>query len=596
MKLGIQIGGASGCAFMAEGKIVYAASEERFSNKKNDPGFPHQAIAAGMSYLGIAPSDIEEVIFASEGGYPPHYLLRRETSFSVDDYLREQRDYFYPRMYLGENRDYVQVFRDKLDVDGPDAALYESLQNPGARTPVDIWKEWRLNEAVRLFGISRDRVHFVNHEHAHAAYGYYGSPFRGNDVLIVTFDGFGDLANATVSEVRNGAIHQLATYDQFNVGRIYRYLTLILAMKPGEHEYKVMGLAPYASAYESQRALEVFEKSYQFRGGQIIADPDLKDHYFYYKERLEGCRFDGIAGALQLFTERMVCSLVDYWMQQTGKTRVVLSGGVALNIKANMEIGKLDSVRDIHVVGSGGDESLCIGALYAWEDHNCKGAHLQPLSSLYLGAAPSDSEISAGISKARSNANVEVFENISSMDVAKILADGAIIGRISGRMEFGARALGNRSILADPRSPETIKRINRKIKSRDFWMPFTPSMLDVDATRYLKNPKEFSYPYMSVACHTTSAAHAEIPATLHPADLTARPHVVTPISNPDYYELISCFKQLTGVGALLNTSLNLHGYPMANTPAHGLFVLENSDLDALIIGRHLVTKKDWSSS
>jgi carbamoyltransferase len=435
-------------------------------------------------------------------------------------------------------------------------------------------------------------VQIVNHESAHAAYAYYGSPFRGDDVLAVSFDGFGDDANAVIATDVNGRLNICHRYTNYNIGRIYRFITLLLGMKPNEHEYKVMGLAPYATEHTYRKALKVFLEAYKFTNiGGIQVDPELKDHFFYFKDRLEGCRFDGIAAALQIFTEKMNCALVSHWANKLGKKRVVLSGGVSLNIKANMEIGKLDCVQDLFVVGSGGDESLCIAGIYAYLNENDHGSEILPLRSLYLGSAPSNSEISSSIKKLTQKMDVEIFENAAPQVIAQRIADGSILGRVAGKMEFGARALGNRSILADPRSTETIKKINYKIKNRDFWMPFTPSMLPSAAKRYLLNPKGFEFPYMSVACETTQEGRTSLQAAIHPADQTARPQIVEASTNRGYHDLISAFASITGVGALLNTSLNLHGLPIARTTEDAVHVLENSNLDGLILGCNLVCRR-----
>ena len=596
MKLGIQIGITSGCAFFDKGKVLFAASEERYSNVKNDTLFPYKAIEDGIKFLGITPKEIEKVILISEKMSPIHYLVKREASFSIADYLREQYQYYKPNLLNKKKEDYLKVFSDKLKLEGSSKNLYNQtlLAIKNKIHLSNVWNKWRIEEVSRFLEVNPKDIIIMNHEKSHAAYGYYGSPFRGDDVLIVTFDGFGDEANATVSEIRDGRLHSLAEYNNFNIGRIYRYITLLLSMKPGEHEFKIMGLAPYASEYEYKIALEIFSNSYSFSEGKIFPNPELQDHFFYFKERLEGCRFDGIAAGLQIFTERMVCSLIDYWMNQSKKKRLVLSGGVSLNIKANMEIGKLNVVEDLFVVGSGGDESLCIGGIFLHEEkfNNKDTITPHPLSNLYLGSEPCENEINNILNRLSTvkDDSIIIKKNISSKEVAQLLADGKILGRVVGRMEFGARSLGNRAILADPRSNETIKKINKQIKNRDFWMPFTPSILDEDQHNYLDNKKEFIFPYMSIACHSTERGQKEIPATLHPADFTARPQVVTKKDNSLYYNLIYEFKMITGVGALLNTSLNLHGYPMVRTPEQALFVFENSKLDGLILDNNLILR------
>ena len=586
--VGLQVGITSGCAVYRDGAIEFAVSEERYSRIKNDTSFPDLCIAAALKECKLTSSDIESVILVSQNMSPDHFLINRECSFSVEDYLREQYDFYKPKYFDGKNPDYLDIFSHYIDHRYTD--LLDEIRTSNLPKAF-IWNRWRIARVSRLFGISPSKVTIVNHEFAHAAYAYYGSPFRGNDVLAITFDGFGDSANATVSTQVGTNLQVLHRYRNYNIGRIYRFITLLLGMKPNEHEYKVMGLAPYASEFTYFKALQVFSEAYKFSDtGTIQSNSELKDHFFYFKDRLESCRFDGIAAGLQMFTETMNCDLVRYWAVKLGKKRICLSGGVSLNVKANMEIGKLDCVQDLYVVGSGGDESLCIAGIYAYLDLNLRGAEILPLPSLYLGSTPTHSDVTNSISILRNNMNVNVVEDASPYLIASRIAEGSILGRVSGQMEFGARALGNRSIIADPRSPLTIKKINSKIKKRDFWMPFTPSILPSSATKYLYNPKNLQFPFMSVACKTTTIGRQHLPAAIHPADYTARPQIVDSSSNSSYFKLLLAFEEITGVGALLNTSFNLHGLPIVRSVEDAVYVLENSNLDGIILSNFLVHK------
>lgn len=584
--IGIQVGFTSGVAIYESGEILYAASEERFSREKNDTQWPSRAIEYAIDKYDIAPTKIEKVVLASKNIFPREYLCKSH-KYSVKDYIREQNEYFKP-MLLGEGKKktYFDIFSDKVDVED---SLYKDVIKEGEGNCAEIWNEWRIQKAIEAFGIDRERVYIANHEYAHAAYGIYGSKFNNyDDVMCVVIDGFGDECNASIYAVENNHIVQKKAYTNFNIGRIYRYITLLLGMKPNEHEFKVMGLAPYANEYTYKDSLSVFRKAYKFENGEISIDEELHDNYFYFLERLQGERFDGIAAGLQIHTEEITSELVKYWMTLLGKHKLVISGGVGLNIKANMNLGKLDCVHDLFVVGSSGDESLCIGAIFEWLDKQGRANEIHMLNSLYLGNEVED-ELEAIESVDRNK--YEIYYNPTNQQIAKMIADGYILGRVVGRMEFGARALGNRSILADPRKRATVDIINSKIKNRDFWMPFTPSILEGEEERFLYNPKGFDYPYMSISCETTDEGRRCLEAAIHPADKTARPQIVSPTSNRSYYELINEFKTITGVGALLNTSLNLHGFPIVRTAAEGLYVLDNSDLDGLILTNHLIIKK-----
>ena len=175
-------------------------------------------------------------------------------------------------------------------------------------------------------------------------------------------------------------------------------------------------------------------------------------------------------------------------------------------------------------------------------------------------------------------------------EIASLLSEGKIIARCSGRMEFGLRALGNRSILADPRRPDTVRKINQAIKFRDFWMPFTPTILAERQHDYIINPKSLKSPFMTMAFDSTELARKELVATLHPADLTARPQVLEEKRNPEYYSIVKAFEKITGVGGVLNTSFNLHGYPVVLGPEEAIFTFENSELDGLLMNDILIMR------
>ena len=589
MIVGIQMGATSGCAVFDGGGILYAASEERFTRKKNDSGYPTEAIRNAVVNCGITDEKIEKIVLASQKVSPVQFLCDAG-EYSIADWLKEQKEYWKPRLIEGKDVSYFDVFKEKI-AQSTYKDLIDLIANESEERWAEIWNEWRVEKVSKDFGVSKDKVTIINHEFGHAAYGLYGSWFEEyEDVMAIVCDGYGDESNASIYIHTDGKLEQIARYTDFNIGRIYRYITLLLGMKPNEHEFKVMGLAPYANPYIYEKPLEVFRNAYRFENGKVVIDPKLKDNYYYFKERLDGMRFDGIAAGLQIFTEEMLKQLIVYWMQKTNKRKCVISGGVALNIKANMEIGKMDCVEDLFVTGSAGDESLCIGSIYAYLDKENRGDEICGISTMYLGETIKNSEVEKTLSEYKNNPCYIIISNPEAGEIAEYIADGYILGRAVGRMEFGARALGNRSIIADPRKQETITIINKKIKNRDFWMPFTPSILKEDEDRYLDNPKGLQYPFMSVACESTDMAKRELKAALHPADFTVRPQLVTEEMNKGYYDLIKAFKKVTGVGGVLNTSLNIHGYPIVRTAADAMEVLEKTDLDGMIFEKYLVIK------
>jgi carbamoyltransferase len=288
-------------------------------------------------------------------------------------------------------------------------------------------------------------------------------------------------------------------------------------------------------------------------------------------------------------TEELLSRWAANAVAQTGLGDVVFAGGVAMNIKLNLVLSELDGLSRLHVGPNPADESNAFGASYAVMHEACRARGLptetiRPLPHAYLGPSYSTADVRKAILGAGIDGRFLVRERMTHRELAQYLADGRTVGICRGRMEFGARALGNRSILANPSDPGIVRKINAQIKYRDFWMPFTPSVLAERAGDYFENPKGLDLPYMTIGLRSKPLAQRELVAALHPSDLTARPQFVSPHSNPEYYDLIREFEAQTGIGGLLNTSLNLHGHPMVNSPADALFTMCNSDLDVMYFG------------
>lgn len=591
--LGLSLGELASAALMVDGMIVAAASEERFSRIKNDESYPRKAIEYCLNHAGVNGDNIDVVAIASIQADLWHRLAHYYSKFSIMDYIREQHEYWYPTLYLNKKLPWHQIFADKLDLEqypGSWGDLIRDLSDEYYLTESDMGKVNQfIHETIRNhIGVSTDRIHHVEHHAAHASYAYWASPFR-QEATILTIDAYGDGLSASVSIVKNNDIHRLKSinHKEFQLARMYRYTTLILGMKPNEHEYKVMGLAPYSKYDTAYETLKIYQKTMYVDGLDFKYHEKPQDMYFYFKNKLEGQRFDGIAGGLQSYTEQILTQWIRNCIKKTGIGRLVVAGGVAMNVKAMKSIADLPEVVDLFVPPSPGDESLAIGVCY----DICRkrfGVIPAPLENAYLGPDVSSSEIQ-GILKQLGN-RYRIINKVQPSLVAEQLIQGRIVARCAGRMEFGARALGNRSILADVRSAENIKRINEKIKNRDFWMPFAPAILAGESNRLIRNPKSLKAPYMTIAFDTTVEGAKQLAAGIHPADRTCRPQMVDERNNPSFSRLIHAFKERTGVGALLNTSFNLHGEPIVCSARDALRVFELSDIDDLLLGDTLISK------
>ncbi len=560
--LGIHDGHNASACLLVDGKIVAAVQEERFTRVKNQAGFPANAIEWVLSFGGYGPEDIDYIALAGESSVPQ----------IQEEILSEYRN---------------------------SSSLTANAKRLLKKTPlkglvVERRKQRRLQD-VRRAGLPAERASFVEHHLAHASAAYYGLADFARPILVLTCDGEGDYLCATVNIGESGKLRRIASIPHTeSIGAIYAMTTFILGMVPLEHEYKLMGMAPYAPDEGSEKVFQLLDHLFYFPSENGLvwhrtnSCPETLYSYSFFKRLYELKRFDWICGGLQKFTERILVTWVQNCVRHTGIHNIALSGGVFMNVKANKAISEISEVESLFVFPSCGDESNAIGAAYQIYANMTKEMPAG-IDTLYLGPEYDNNEIKRKFENVAGE-KIVVKECVDiEAEVARLLNEGEIVARFKGRMEFGARALGNRSILADPSNQEVIRIINDMIKSRDFWMPFAPSILVERARDYLVNPKGIRSPYMMMAFDTTGGPK-ELRASLHPYDCTARPQVVEESHNPSYHYLLRCFEELTGRGAILNTSFNLHGYPIVSSPEDVLLVFEKSGLQFVAIENFLLQK------
>lgn len=586
--LGINDGHNSSAALLINGKLVCAIAEERLSRQKNHFGFPFKAIQCVLDYSGINTQDIDRIAMSSKHFLPAYYYVSRNSDLSIEDYWKEQTDYWYPKLIENKKPKYLEVLSHKVNKN--DFPYDESLIKSEDDTE-GMWNA-RVKHLSEELNVDSSIISHHDHHKCHAYYGYMLNSKRDKPNLVYTMDGFGDGANGTVSIADSGLeLEEISRSSNCNIGRMYRYATLLLGMRPAEHEYKLMGLAAYNSHKYGKKAYEIYAETLKVDGLGFKYDKKIKDHFFYFKDKLEGQRFDAIAYGIQKRCEEILTEWISNGIKETGITNIVMSGGVAQNIKANKLISELKGVESLFIPPGPGDESISVGAAYL-EYINCNGnlSNIQSPKNGYLGPSFSDDQIFKAIEKI-SKKEFNIYK-ASYDQVAKLISDGDVVARFgSSQMEFGARALGNRSILADPRKPDVIHHINKLVKMRDFWMPFAPSIIAERETDYIINPKKIDSRFMAVGFDSTELAKQHIPAGLHPFDRTARPQIVTRSDNPEYHTLIKAFEKITGVGALMNTSFNIHGEPIVGTPEDAIDTFKRCGLHHLFIGSWLVSKK-----
>ena len=561
--IGIHDGHNASAALVRDGKVELALQEERFTRVKNQGDAPASAVALARKLAGAGGARV-----ALNG----HYM----------NYGQWQRDRIL--------QEYERC-----------SSLGSRLKQPLKGTAADRWYQARKAEAreetLAGLGFEREQMQPVEHHLAHASAAYYTSPWQEGRALVLTCDGSGDRLSATVSIGDAGRLTRIAEIpERDSIGRLYALVTRALGMAPLEHEYKVMGLAAYAPggpgvARATSMFMDLFETTarnplaWQRRSGV----PPMYAAYDLVSRLVAGQRFDWVAAGVQRFIEQMLVQWVRAAVRETGITRLACAGGVFMNVKANLAVLEMPEVESIYVVPSCGDESNSIGAACCVAAQ--AGDRMQPLGSIYYGDPITDAEAGAAIEEGgrKGRLRARFVPDIEKL-TASTLAEGGIVARASGAVEFGARALGNRSILARADSPHAVRIINRMVKNRDFWMQFAPSVLAERSADYYAKPKPVFSPYMMFAFPSRPEKRAAFAAAQHPYDFTARPQEVTPEHNVSYHRLLKEYEALTGEGILLNTSFNLHGEPIVYRARDAVDVFLRSGLQTMALGNWWVEK------
>lgn len=578
--LGLNIGHNSTACLLTDGRVAGSVSEERFSRIKNQSGVPILAVKYLLNEAKISMNEIDYVVLDD------HYDIMDNRNFTQALTELYSRKSFYEKLLSKIGYSFPELFKK-----------YSRFKEGSMKIKSKKRKDKLALRISKKFDIPKEKVLVIEHHLAHALAPCFNARKNGK-TLVFTLDGEGSGICGSVSIFDGKNLQVISrTKKRASLGYLYAITTLFLGMKPAEHEFKVMGLAPYAKA---DKVEEVYKKikdliwlndnlEFESKFNMPFAD------YFFTKE-MKFARFDNIAGAVQKLVEELTAEWVKKAVKKTGIKNIALSGGVFMNVKACQKISELNEVESLFVMPSSGDESNAIGCCFYGYRKYCGDNNLnfkpEPLAGLYLGPEYDDEYIAKLIKEKNLDAKYKIskFKNINS-EVARLLAKNKIVARCSGKSEWGARALGNRSILANPSNEETIRILNETIKDRDFWMPFTPSILDKFEKKYLINKKNLFAPYMVITFNPTELAKKHLKAAMHPYDFTIRPQIVTKDYSKDYYEILEKFSKLTGIGGVLNTSFNLHGEPNVLTPEDALRTVEHSDLKYLAMGSYLFEKK-----
>ena len=573
--LSMQLGHNSTIGLWNDDKRLEVVSQEKFDNIKNSSSFPEDAIKYCLDKYKLSFNDIKVIINSGLTVFPQ--LLEKQ-SFDIHNYKGSHISKIYGNVeYSFSNICFNKRLEWKI-----------KRQQKKSRN--------LLLKKLSDIGFEDYELSFVEHHecHTYSPISIYGD--CEEDFLIFALDGSGDLNSGTISIYKNGKIEKIAeTSLHDSIGFIYSMVTKFLGMKVLEHEYKVMGLAAYAKEDYYKKTYEKIFKDVVWIDEETLTFKSkfpTRRFYNHMEKYAIGERFDNIAGALQYFTENLVVDWVRFAIKKTGIKNIMTSGGVFMNVKMNQKILAIPEVSKTFFMPSCGDESNVFGAT-TYFLKNKLNYTLKPDYSIYSGMNYSNQEVESFINanNLKDKYTIKYYDDIE-IEIAKLLNDFKVVARFQGKTEFGARSLGNRALLANPSDMKSFYMVNDQIKVRDFWMPFAPSMLDSDADRYLINydPKKYQPYYMICTYESTQEFQDKCRASMHQGDKTVRPQIVTKEINPKYYKVIFEFEKLSGIGAVLNTSLNIHGYPLVGTLEQAFFTFDNSGLEYLCIENWCIVK------
>lgn len=573
----------SAAAIVVDGKIIAAAQEERFSRKKHDARFPKHAIAYALTEAGIQEADLDIIAFYDKPFVKFERILETIAATAPQSF----------RTYL---------------------------------MAMPIWLKSRLwfeRDVAAELPHFKGKILYAEHHESHAASAFYPSPFA--KAAILTVDGVGEWATTTLA-IGDGNTLRMLEEIRFphSLGLLYSAFTQYLGFRVNSGEYKVMGLAPYGTPLYVDRIREKLVDSkpdgsfrlnmeyFDFAGGLSMVNRKFETLFEcpvrLSESKLEQIHMD-IAASLQKVTEEIMLALARHAKESTGTDNLCLAGGVALNCVANGKIAESGIFKNVWIQPAAGDAGGALGAaLIAW--HSYMGSPRAPSSpdaqyGSLLGPAYSPEDVERWLKRERIP-HTRYSESEMSKRIAVLLAEGNVVGYFAGRMEFGPRALGSRSILADPRNSGMQSALNLKIKFRESFRPFAPSVLAEHANEWFDLNRES--PYMLLTAQVgngrllpvdrngawgidwLNVPKSTIPAVTH-VDGSARVQTVTRERSPHYYEVLREFNALTGTPVLVNTSFNVRGEPIVESPEDAYRCFMRTDMDYLAVGEFLLDKR-----
>ncbi|BCS90770.1 MAG: carbamoyltransferase [Candidatus Micrarchaeota archaeon] len=544
--LGIWDGHDAGAALIDGSKIIFASNEERYTNRKLEVGFPYNSIKAAIRHAGIKPSDIDYVAFSTTD--LSKTIERLIPSLKESYYLFRRRKI--PKPHLERLR---RMIKYTITLYGRNAIL-------------DQINKSIIAKYLKKIGIDKAEIIPVEHHIAHAA----GAVFTNNkrEQLVITLDGLGDGLSGSISVFRDSELTRIKSFpSRDSLGILYEQVTSILGMRELEDEGKVMAMADYSYPFklEENKLRDLIKLDH----GDIKARLHPAKQYLHIDSIAWQTPREQLAYMAQQLLEASIVRLVKYYIDETGISDIAMAGGVFSNVKANMKLRELDDVESWYVFPHMGDGGIALGAaLYvAYQKLGKTYYKMSP----YLGDSY-DYNYIEDILKSNNKISYEYEGDEAAHHAAELLSENMYVLWYNGRMEYGPRALGDRSILARSDDDTVKDNLNLYVKKREWFQPFAPSILTEDIDKLLIYDDKGKPLYMTMAYRANEENIDMLKSVVH-VDNTARPQEVVKSVNPVYYELISRFKKLSGYGVILNTSFNLHGYPIVNRPEEAIDTL-----------------------
>lgn len=565
--LGIsEIDNDAGVTLIEDGEVVCAINEERFSRIKRHRGFPHRSVEWVLEFAKTSLRDVDMIAVARTDPeeFPERFHRYREKVRAFDYFDRSDPSPLWCKMLNLLINNYRAVGRAERLSSDMSAEIRQWIQANGCA----------------------HKVRRVHHHYAHAACAYWGSGFER--ALAVTLDGQGEGTSSEIYLVDHGKFTKLVDITRPNsMGLLYSSITKLLGFKSGRHEGKVTGLAAYAEP--DPRLLDEFQRLAYFRKPGCFAAPCVYGNHFRLGLLLRRFGRQQMAAAVQRVLEDVISEYVSHWVRETGEKKVVLAGGVVGNVKLNQRIFEIDGVREIFVFPHMADGGLGYGAAQVAYRETTGDTSFRGIREVYWGPAYSDAEVRATLE--RHGLRYQRMNDVED-HIAGLLARKQVVAHFDGRLEFGPRALGNRSILFHAGDRTVNDWLNKRLNRTEF-MPFAPVTLEEDApANYIAlEGAELASRFMTITFGCSDRMKAECPAVVH-VDGTARPQLVTAESNPRIHRILRAYKRLTGIGSVINTSFNMHEEPIVCSPEDAVRAFLQGHLDHLAIGDYLVTHPD----